>query len=303
MKKTPFKSGFIALVGRPNAGKSTLLNTILGEDLAVVTPLPQTTRKNCRGIYTTKSCQLVFVDTPGMHKGDYNINEFMMKESCDVLKDKGVDVIGYIVDLYRDFGEEEKVVASQVKAAGIPVVLIFNKVDLVPDAEARIAAFDEEFPSFTDVNRITIAATEHKSADIFLDSIMSFIPEGPMWFPEEDLTDENLRYFAAEYLRKGIILNTSKEVPHASFVEIIDYKETEKRHTIEAVIHVETRGQRGIVVGKNGDIINKIKRIARNELHRLTGAHITYKVHVKITPKWRNSDRFLNQMGYAQNSG
>lgn len=294
-----FKSGFIALIGRPNSGKSTLLNMVLQEDLCVVTPMPQTTRKNLKGIYSTESCQLVFVDTPGMHQGDHRLNEVMLNESVTLLRERGVDVLCYLVDLSRDFGEEEDLVAGHVLQAGTAVVVVFNKVDACADSAGRQDAFLKRYPGFVQAPSVTVAALDAAYREPFLAALMPFIPDGPPWYPTDELTDENLRYFAREYLQKGIILNSHREVPHASLVEILAYKEEEQCHVIDAVIHVETRGQRGILVGTNGAVIRKIRRVAEQAMQRLTGVQVQYRCHVKVTPKWRDKTRFLNEMGYS----
>jgi GTP-binding protein Era len=294
-----FKSGFIALIGRPNSGKSTLLNMVLQEELCVVTPMPQTTRKNLKGIYSSDSCQLIFVDTPGMHKGGHRLNEVMLNESVTLLRERGVDVLCYLVDLSRDFGEEEDLVAGHVQEAGTAVLVVFNKADACGDVAGRRDAFLKRYPGFAQAPSVTVAALDKSYRDAFLAALMPFVPDGPPWYPTDELTDENLRYFAREYLQKGIILNSRSEVPHASLVEILAYSEEEQRHVIDAVIHVETRGQRGILVGTDGSIIRKIRRIAEKAMHQLTGVQVQYRCHVKVTPKWRDKTRFLNEMGYS----
>ena len=295
--KTEFKSAFIALVGRPNSGKSTLMNTILGQQLSVVTSLPQTTRKNLRGIYTTDNMQLIFVDTPGVHKGKHAFNESMVRETGGAISRQGVDLICYIVDMSRSFGDEETVVSNLVKKANLPVIIIFNKADIVESPEIVVKKFREQFPDFKDTPDVKLSAVKPEAKELFLESIEPFIPEGPLYFPPDELTDSNLRFFAAEYIRKQIILNTREEVPHATFVEIESYKESENRHEISTTIHVETTGQRGIVVGKGGAGINKIKKAAEAEMKQLTGVPVKITCHVKVSPGWRDNDTFLRTMG------
>ncbi|NLP03537.1 MAG: GTPase Era [Fibrobacter sp.] len=296
-QKSNFKSAFIALVGRPNSGKSTLMNTILGEQLSVVTPLPQTTRKNLRGILTTDDMQLIFVDTPGVHKGDYTFNDSMVKETVEAISKESVDLICYIVDLSRSFGEEEATVGDLVKSADTPVIIIFNKADTINTPEKIIRNFFDRFPRFKETSFVKLSAIRPESKEIFLQSIAPFIPEGPMYFPSDELTDSNLRFFASEYIRKQIILNTREEVPHASFVEIESYRESSSRHDISATIHVETTGQRGIIVGKGGAVIKKIRRGAESEMEKLTGVPVKISCHVKVSPGWRDNDLFLKSVG------
>jgi|GEM_PF-527492 len=293
-----YRCGMVALVGRPNSGKSTLVNTVLEEHLCVVTPLPQTTRRVLRGIFTSKTMQIVFVDTPGMHLGDHTFNKNIVSQSSGVMRDQGVDVIAYIVDLFREPGKEEDIVAAKVAAANRPVVVIFNKTDICPDCDGRIKAFFTRYPKLRGNPYIAITATEKKARGKFITAVLPFIPEGNPMYGEDDLTDADMRFFAAEYLHKAIILSTREELPHASCIEILDYQESPERHLVDAVIHVETTGQRGILVGKNGAMIGRIRTIAEKELSQLAGVKVIFRCHVKITPKWRDNPRFLNSMGY-----
>lgn len=296
-KQTPFRSAFIALIGRPNSGKSTLLNTVLEEQLSVVTPLPQTTRRNLRGILTTSDRQLIFVDTPGIHQGKHVFNESMIKEARTIIQERGIDLICYLVDLSREFGAEESVVAQMVASSGINTLVVFNKIDAVESAQKVIEHFYENFPAFKDKPSVKISANSSDARELFLAAVDPFISEGPCYFDPEEMTDANLRFFAAEYIRKQIILNTREEVPHASFVEIESYKENEDRHRIEATIHVETTGQRGIIVGKGGTVITRIRKNAEKEMAKLVQMPVSISCHIKVSPKWRDNESFLRFMG------
>jgi GTPase len=298
MTEEKSKSGFVALVGRPNCGKSTLMNTVLGEDLAVVTPLPQTTRQNLKGIYTSDFVQIVFVDTPGIHRGSYSFNKSMVRESAKLLKRRDVDIICYLVDLSRSFGTEEDFVAQSVIASGIPVVVIFNKKDLCQSPGHTIEAFFKRYPSLQSRTSIIVSAYKKEAKEQFLNVLVPMLSEGPRFFPEDDLTDADMRFFAAEYIRKQIILNTSDEVPHAAFVEILQYQESKTLHRVEAEIHVETDGQKAIIIGSKGALIKKIQKESAFELQRLTGTPVSMVCHVKISPKWRNDERFLRDKGF-----
>lgn len=295
--KKNFKSAFVALMGRPNSGKSTLMNTILGEQLSVVTPLPQTTRQNLKGMYTTDSMQLVFVDTPGIHKGKYAFNESMIREVHRVIAEQALDLICYLVDVTREFGEEESIVASIISKSKTKTLIVFNKIDVNQKADEVVNLFFEKFPDFKGTPHISLSAIKPDSKDLFLKAIDPFVPEGPQYYDPEDLTDASLRFFAAEFIRKQIILNTTDEVPHAVFVEIESYKESPDLHDISATIHVETVGQRGIVVGKGGAIINKIRKTAMREMEKLVHAKVKITCHIKVTPKWRDNEGFLRFMG------
>lgn len=291
------RSAIIAFVGRPNSGKSTLLNTIIGEEISIVTPLPQTTRLNARGIYTTEAMQLVFVDTPGVHKGKHTINKAMLQEAQRAIDDD-IDLLCYLVDCSRELGNEERYVAEMVATVKkAQVCIVFNKTDLVPSVGRFAKRFYAMFPDLEKFPAIPLSAVESDAKDAFLAAIDSFIPEGPQYFDPEDLTDSTMRHIAAEYLRKHIIATTSEEVPHAVFVEIDSYREAEDCHEIIATIHVETSGQRGIIVGKGGCGIAKVKKLARADLVRLTGVPVHLTCHVKVSPKWRDNAVFLRQRG------
>jgi GTP-binding protein Era len=293
MGEQPFRSGFVSLIGRPNSGKSTLLNTVLGQELAPVTPLPQTTRRNLRGVYTEESLQIVFIDTPGIHKGKHGINRVMEREAQDALKEAHPDCVCYLVDLSREFGDEEKLVAALVQGAGAPVLLVFNKVDQCKEHEVHIGRFTKLFPAFAATPLIAISAINRSAKKAFLNGVAPFIKEGPLYFDNETITDASMRFFAAEFLRKHVILNTREEVPHAVFVEIENYRESESRHDINVAIHVETNGQKGILIGNKGFMIGKIRSGAEKELSRLAGCPVHLSCHVKVTPDWRDNKRFL----------
>ncbi|MBN2037461.1 MAG: GTPase Era [Chitinispirillaceae bacterium] len=294
-KTEALRSGFIALAGRPNSGKSALLNTVIGMDLAVVTALPQTTRQTMRGIYTSASLQLVFIDTPGIHAGKHAINEAMLREARTALEGARVDCICYLVDLTRDYGREEALVAGLVTGARSPVLLIFNKADRCPQPAEKRDLFFGRFPGLQQNASIILSAIQPSSKETFLRAVDPFIKEGPLYFDADELTDAPMRFFAAEFLRKHIILNTRQEVPHAAFVEIEQYREREGRHVISAAIHVETGGQKGIIIGAGGGTLGTIRTGAQNELSRLAGCPVRISCHVKVTPGWRDNKRFLRE--------
>ncbi len=294
-----FRSGFVALAGRPNAGKSTLLNAVVGENIAVVTSLPQTTRKNFKGVYSEDNLQVVFIDTPGIHAGKYSLNEAMVLQAEKVLSKTEADILCYIVDLSRAFGDEEDYVAKLAEIARIPRLIVFNKEDLCSDPKSAVDSFFQRYPRLSSQRHVVLSATSKTAPEVFLSSIRSLVPVGPPLFPIDDLTDENMRFFAAEYLRKQVILHTRQEVPHASCVEIESYRETPEKHYIDATIHVETTGQRGIVVGPRGSLIKRIRRFAEKELAELAGVPVSIKCHIKVSPRWRDNPRFLRDLGYS----
>jgi GTP-binding protein Era len=295
MNEKTFRSAFIALFGRPNSGKSTLMNTVLQEQVSIATPLPQTTRQNIRGIYTSTDMQLVFVDTPGMHKGRHALNGLMREQAVSAVT-SGMDLVCYLVDLSRDFGDEEKDCAECVTGASVPVLIVFNKIDICENPGEKIKSFLSTYPQFEKSPNVKLSAVATTSKDIFLTAVDPLIPPGPMYFDGESLTDASMRTIAAEFIRKQIIINTREEVPHAVFVEIESYKETAQKHEIVAGIHVETIGQKGIIIGSGGALIEKIKRFARKDIERLAGTRVSLKLHVKVTPQWRDDNNFLRTM-------
>jgi len=295
MTDKPFRSAFIALFGRPNTGKSTLMNAVLQEQLSIVTPMPQTTRQNIKGIYTSEDTQIIFIDTPGMHKGKHALNALMREQAVSAVS-SGMDLICYLVDLSRDFGDEESDCAACAASASVPVLLVFNKTDLCSDPDGKITAFLSKYGSLHKLPKIKLSALDPKSKDIFLDAVRPMIPEGPRYFDDDSLTDVSMRTIAAEFIRKQIIINTREEVPHAVFVEIESYKETAQKHEIVAGIHVETIGQKGIIIGSKGVLIEKIKKNARRDIENLIGMKTALKLHVKVMPGWRDNTDFLKIM-------
>jgi GTPase len=290
----------VALIGRPNAGKSSLMNAVVGENLSAVTPMPQTTRRALRGIYSDDRVQMIFVDTPGIHKGDHSFNDAMIRTSDTVIRDNDIDVACYVVDLSRSSGDEEDFIAAKMARCAAPVVIIFNKTDLCQDVDERVEAFLERYPHFKNRPAIRVSALDPSVKEIFLQAIAPLLPQSTPLFPTDDLTDEPMRFFAAEYLQKAIIVCSREEVPHAAFVEILDYKETPEKHLIDAVIHVETVGQRAILVGKGGSVISRMRKMAEREMRRLAGCTVNYRIHIKVTPKWRDNQSFLTSMGYKK---
>ncbi len=291
------RSAFVALVGRPNCGKSTLMNTVLGEELSIVSTMPQTTRRNLKGIYNAPALQLVFVDTPGIHLGKHAFNKRMTGESTGALADHA-DVVCYLVDLARPFGEEEDIVSRIVTSARTRCVILFNKKDICDDPGVMIKAFFGRYPALAGVPHAAIVAKDPQAKDVFLRLLDPFVPEGPAFFPADDLTDANTRFFAAEYIRKQLIYHTKEEVPHATFVEVTDYRESPGRHHVDATLYVETDGQKGIIIGAGGKLIRKIQSRAAEDLQKLTGVPASIRCHIRVQKGWRDDERFLKRVGY-----
>ena len=292
------QSGFVALIGRPNSGKSTLLNTILKQPLAIVSALPQTTRKTMRGIYNTPDLQIVFVDSPGIHQGKHAFNKAMSAQSLALTARNEVDVICYLVDCSRDFGSEEDAIVDAFMRARAQRIIVFNKTDCCPDVAEKKRLFYGRYPMLKTVPACAVSAPDPAASTTLLEMLKPMLPQGPRWFGEEDITDADMRFFAAEFIRKQIIANTREEVPHAVFVEITGYRETPSRHRVDATIHVESTGQKTIIIGRNGELIKQIQFAAARDLKELCGSAVTINTHVVVTPNWRDDKRFLTEMGY-----
>ncbi len=292
-----YKSGFIAVVGRPNSGKSSFINSLIGEDLCPVAPLPQTTRQTIRGILTTEKGQIVFVDTPGMHQGSHLINNVMADSVKKAVNRKEADVVIYIVDLSRTFGEEESVIANIVRNVYGKVLILFNKTDIAEDPKKQANLFFETFPKLINFEHDFICASELKNREIITDKIIDMLPNGEAIFPEDYITDAPMRFLASEIIRRQVILNTKEEVPHAVCIAIDNWEEDDNTINIEASIIAETSGQRGIIIGTGAKKIKQIKQFSRKEIARIGDKKVKLELFVKIRKKWRDNPVFLKSIG------
>ncbi len=297
-----FKSGFITVVGRPNVGKSTLINAMAGEKLAITSPKPQTTRNKLMAIITEEDYQIVFIDTPGIHKPKNRLGEFMVKTAEDTMS--GADMILYLFDAsHKSILPADREIIEQVSNAGASkTMLILTKIDLIKKDEVlalisqitEIGKFDEVIP---------VSAIKDDGVDIVLKSIVSYLPEGPMYFPEDIATDSTVREMTTEIIREKILYFTDDEVPHGVGVEIITFKEPKRADgtcLIEANIYCEKSSHKGILIGKNGAMLKKIGTAARRDIERLTGYKINLKLWVKVKEDWRNSPGMLKELGFKE---
>jgi GTPase len=291
-------SGFVAVVGRPNVGKSTLMNRILGEKIAIVSPKPQTTRLRQFGIYSQPSVQVVFVDTPGIHEPRHKLGEFMVQVAIDALRD--ADLILFVVDISQLPNDEDKRVAELVKEAqsASPVLLAMNKIDrLSPERiQPNVDAYRALLP---DADWTTLSATLGNGVDDVLKRLVTKLPPGPQFFPEDQLSDTALRDIVAEIVREKVLLNTEQEVPHAVAVEIQEFKERSPELTyIGANIYVERDSQKGILIGKGGAMLKKISSEARADIEQLVGTKVYLELWVKVLKNWRRDEKILKRLGY-----
>ena len=296
------KTGFIGIIGRPNVGKSTLLNAVLGEKIAITTDKPQTTRNTIRGIYTNipdgdydKGVQIIFIDTPGIHKPHSKLGTFMTESAINTFKE--TEVVLFLVDDKIDKGPGDRYILEMLKEVKTPKLLIINKIDKM-DPEYFKAIYEEysQINVFDDI--FGISALEGKNIDALLKRLSDFLEEGPMYFPEDMVTDHPERFIVSEIIREKILLYLQDEVPHGVAVEIEQYKEEENITRIGAVIYCERKSHKGIIIGKQGKKLKGIGKSARLEIEALLGTKVFLELWVKVKENWRDSDFALSNFGY-----
>ncbi|MDF3003473.1 MAG: GTPase Era [Bacillota bacterium] len=296
------KSGFIGIIGRPNVGKSTLLNAILGEKIAITTDKPQTTRNSIRGIYTKRNgddddCQMIFIDTPGIHKPRNKLGSFMTNMALNTFKE--VDVVLFLVDDELSAGPGDKYIVDLLKDIETPVFLIINKIDkLDPEKYRRIYEEYNALGVFDEI--IGASALSGKNVDTLLVKLESRLGEGPMYFPEDMVTDHPERFIVSEIIREKVLLYLEDEVPHGVAIELESYKEEPSITKIGAVIYCERKSHKGIIIGKEGKKLKGIGKSARLEIEGLLGTKVFLELWVKVKENWRDSDFILNSFGYRK---
>lgn len=293
-----FKSGFISIIGRPNAGKSTLLNALLGEKLAIVSDKPQTTRNVIRGVKNLKDCQIVFIDTPGIHKARGLLNEYMVREALSALRD--VDGIVYMVEADRKPSDDDMFIIEGLKRLKCPVILGINKVDKVD--KQRLLPLIERYSKLFEFREIVpLSALKGDGVELLTGIIAGLLPEGPKYFPEEILTDQPERFIAAEMIREKVFLFTEEEVPYSVAVSIdtFDEKKGKGLISISATINVERDSQKGIIIGKRGAMLKKIGTEARKDIEDLLGSRVYLELFVRVQQEWTKKPGALKGFGYT----
>ena len=287
-----FKSGFVSIIGRPNSGKSTLLNQLLGEKVSIVSDKPQTTRENILGILTFKEGQIVFTDTPGIHKPGYELNRRMMKTVYDSLE--GTDLLLLLVDASTAFGSGDQYVIDLLKERRLPAFLLLNKIDLIRKENLLplIASYAEKYP-FIEV--IPISALKKDNLDLLVGLILKQLPEGSPHFPEEQFTDRHERFLVGEIVREKVLANTRDELPYSTTVRITRFDESQPDIVLlNCDIFVEKESQKKIVIGSQGQMLKEIGTKARADIESLLGRRVYLELYVRVKPKWRDDPRFLD---------
>ena len=295
-EQNPFKSGYVSIIGEPNVGKSTLLNAMMGEKLAIVTPKPQTTRNRITGILTTDSYQVIFLDTPGVLTPKYRLHDQMVKTAYNAIRD--ADLVLYMIDASRLNSGIEEIILNQLKKAAQQVILVINKIDLIsnPALLPIIARYQEKF-SFLEL--IPISATTGDGISQLHESILKRLPEGPSYFPPDQLSDLPERFFISETIREKIFLRTNQEIPYASSVVVEEFTERPNgKIYISAMLYVERQSQKGILVGKGGKTIKGIGQLARAEIEQFLQTTVFLDLRVSVKADWRRDEQKLKDIGY-----
>ncbi len=296
MKNKHFKSGFAAIVGMPNVGKSTLLNAVAGQKVAIISDKPQTTRNKILAIYTTDEEQIIFTDTPGIHKPHNRLGEFMVNAANESMND--TDVIVFVVDATRKIQDMEREITKRMAETGLPCILALNKIDVVKKED--LLPIIADYASMYDFSSIVpLSAKSGDGVQLLIDEIREFIPEGPEFYDEDMVTDQPERQLAAEIIREKMLWLLDKEVPHGIAIEITKMQEKSKITNIYATIFCEKASHKGIIIGKNGEMLKKIGTLSRSDIEKMLGKQVYLELWVKVKSDWRNSDFLIKNFGYV----
>ncbi len=295
-KKNTFRSGFVSIIGMPNVGKSTLLNTITGQKIAIISDKPQTTRNKILGILTTDEEQIIFTDTPGIHKPHNHLGEFMVHAANDAMRD--TDVTIFMVDATRPIQDMEREIARSIDEADIPCILVINKIDMVRKED--LLPLIADYASIHDFDSIVpISAKENDGISVLIEDVREYLVEGPKFFSDDMVTDQPEKQVAAEIIREKLLWLLDKEVPHGIAIEIEKMQEKENITSISAVIYCEKATHKGIIIGKNGEMLKRIGTMAREDIENMLDKKVYLQMWVKVKTDWRNNDRLIRNFGYT----
>ncbi|MDO0958756.1 GTPase Era [Staphylococcus haemolyticus] len=295
---TEHKSGFVSIIGRPNVGKSTFMNRVIGHKIAIMSDKAQTTRNKIQGVMTRNDAQIIFLDTPGIHKSKHKLGDYMMRVAKNTLSE--IDAIMFMVNVNEEIGRGDEYIMEMLKNVKTPVFLVLNKIDLVhPDAlMPRIEQY-QKYMNFTEI--VPISALEGLNVDHFIDVLKTYLPEGPKYYPDDQISDHPEQFVVSEIIREKILHLTSEEIPHAIGVNVDRMiKENDERVRVEATIYVERDSQKGIVIGKGGKKLKEVGKRARHDIEMLLGSKVYLELWVKVQKDWRNKVNFIRQMGYIE---
>ena len=294
-----FKSGFVSLIGRPNVGKSTLMNCLIGEKIAIISSKPQTTRNKIQSILTTDDMQVIFIDTPGLHTPKSKLGNYMVKSAENTLSN--VDIVLYLIEPFEKIKDSDRAILDRLKNVKSPVFLIINKIDTIekPELLKVMEAYSNEY-NFAEI--IPISALKDKNTEELLKAIRKYIPEGPKYFPEDMITDQPERQIVAEMIREKALYLLQDEIPHGIAVEITSMKPRKDKDItdIEATVYCERDSHKGIIIGKQGSMLKKIGSNARRDIERFLGGSVNLQIWIKVKKDWRDSDFLLKNFGYDE---
>jgi GTP-binding protein Era len=295
-----FKSGFVGIVGRPNVGKSTLMNQVIGQKIAIMSDKPQTTRNKIHGVYTKEHMQIVFLDTPGIHKPQSKLGDFMNQTALNTFGE--VEAVCFLVDASEGMGGGDRYIVEQLKNVRTPIILVLNKIDRIePEALLPLIEGYRKLYDFAEI--IPVSAKNGNNVNTLLEQLEKYLPEGPQYYPTDQITDHPEQFVCSELIREKILKLTREEIPHSIAVTIEDMKVEESGLVrISAVIFVERSSQKGIIIGKQGALLKEIGMLARHDIQNLLGSKIFLELWVKVKKDWRNQDRVLRDLGFHRES-
>lgn len=296
MNNKSFKSGFVAIVGMPNVGKSSLLNAIVGQKIAIISDKPQTTRNKILAIHTTEEEQIIFTDTPGIHNPHNKLGEFMVSEAKQSIND--TDIVVFMVDATRKIQDMERKIATDIGKTGIPCILVINKIDLVQ--KENLLPLIADYSSLADFSAVVpISAKNNDGVELLLDDIREYLSEGPKFYYDDMITDQPEKQIAAEIIREKLLWCLDKEVPHGIAIEIEKMQEKKNITAINAVIYCEKASHKGIVIGKNGEMLKKVGSMARGDIEKMLDKKVYLELWVRVKSDWRNSNFLMKNFGFT----